>query len=128
MGSLFVLVAVTGFCIGWVRLARRNRQRWLARLALPGRWQWQDHQGLLELAGQLDEGRYRLVEPGCDERGSWCLRGHELVLRPSDGGSVSELDLRFFEDGKIGIHGPGREARIYLKQRGNNVVALRRPA
>ena len=127
MGSLLLLVAVAVLCISWVRVMRRNRQRWLARLDLPGRWEWQERQGVLEVKGQLDEGEYRIVELGSDEQGSWRLRGHELVLRPRGGGRVSELDLRFFEEGKIGIHGPGREGRIYLKQRGN-VVPLRRPA
>jgi len=127
MGSLVVVLAVTAICITWVRASRRNRRRWLARLDLPGHWKWQDHAGSLELEGDLDEGRYRFVEGAEEEQGRWRLRSHELVLQPDKGGAVSTLDVRLFEEGKIGLHGPGRERRIYVKQRAN-VVPLRRPA
>lgn len=132
MSSFLVVLAVTAICITWVRASRRNRQRWLARLDLPGRWQWQDHAGTLELEGELGQGRYRFEESafdgsGNEEQGRWWLRSHDLVLQPDGEGDVTALDLRLFEEGKIGIHGPGRERRIYVKQRAN-VVPLRRPA
>ncbi len=127
MNSLLVVMVVTALCITWVRASRRNRQRWLARLDLPGRWEWQDHAGTLELEGELDQGRYCFSESGNEEQGRWWLQGHELVLQPEGGGDVNALDVRLFEEGKIGIHGPGRERRIYIKQRAN-VVPLRRPA
>ena len=127
MGSFLVVLLVTAFCVTWVRASRRSRRRWLARLDLPGRWEWQDHTGSLELEGDLDQGRYRFVETGSEEQGRWLLRSHELVLQPDDEGAVTALDVRLFEEGKIGIHGVGRERRIYVKQRGN-VVPLRRPA
>jgi len=48
------------------------------------------------------------------------------VLEPRRG-KATALDVRLFDAGKIGIHGPGREHRVYVKQR-SNVVPLRRPA
>ena len=127
MSSFLVVMLVAALCVTWVRAFRRRRRHWLARLDLPGRWEWQDHAGSLELEGDFDQGRYRFVETGSEEQGRWSLRSHELVLQPDDGGALSTLDVRFFEEGKIGIHGPGRERRIYVKQRGN-VIPLRRPA
>ena len=125
MASLLVLLAVTVLCVLWIRGAQRSRVQWLARLALPGRWQWRDHDGALELEGDLDRGRYRFQEPQGEEVGSWSLQGHELVLEPADGRPGTRLDLRLFEDGLIGLDGPGRERRVYVKQR-SNVVPLRR--
>ncbi len=126
MSSLLVVVVVGAVCAFWAWSARVQRQRWLERLDLPGSWVWEDHDGELDLEGGLDRGRYRLREGERVEQGRWRLDGHDLVLEPGDG-RVSALDLRLFAEGKIGIHGPGREHRIYVKKRGN-VVPLRRPA
>lgn len=126
MGSLLVVIAVAGVCAFWVWSARVHRRRWLQRLDLPGIWSWQDHDGELELFGELDRGRYRIREDDREEQGEWRLEGHDLILQPRRG-TASTLDLRLFDTGKIGIHGPGREHRIYLKKP-SNVVPLRRPA
>lgn len=124
MGSLLLIVAVAAACAVWVYGNRRLRVRWLERLELPGSWVWEAHDGELELEGALDSGRYRLRDGDREERGEWRLQGHELQLRPA-AGPPSALDLRLFTQGKIGLHGPGRERRIYVKRRGN-VVPLRR--
>ena len=126
MGSLIVVIVVALACIVWVRANRQSRVRWLERLDLPGTWVWEDHDGHLELEGGLDQGRYRLRDGDQIEHGQWALEGHDLVLRPSQG-TPSRLDVRLFTEGKIGIHGPGREGRIYVKKRGN-VIPMRRPA
>jgi hypothetical protein len=126
MSSLLVVIAVAAVCVLWVRVNRRNRRRWLERLDLPGTWIWEDHDGELELEGGLDRGRYQLRDGDQEEQGAWSLHGHELLLEPRRG-ARSTLDLRMFTEGKIGVHGPGREARIYVKKRGN-VVPMRRPA
>lgn len=126
MSSLIVVIVVAALCILWVRANRLQRQRWLERLDLPGTWRWQDHDGALELDGALDGGHYRRSEGSRVEQGSWRLEGHDLILEPRDG-SAATLDLRLFDTGKIGVHGPGLERRIYVKERGN-VVPLRRPA
>jgi hypothetical protein len=126
MSSLLLVVVVGALCFWWVRSNRQSRQRWLQRLDLPGIWDWEGHDGTLELEGGLDRGRYRLREDDAEEQGEWTLHGHDLVLTPRRGGA-SALDLRLFTEGKIGLHGQGREHRIYIKRRGN-VVPLRRPA
>jgi len=123
MGSLLVVIAVTVVCVLWIRANRQNRRRWLERLDLPGTWIWEDHDGVLELQGDLDQGRYRLRDDADEERGDWRLQGHDLLLEPRSGKATS-LDLRIFTEGRIGLHGPGREHRIYIKKRGN-VIPLR---
>lgn len=126
MSSLLVVIVVAAVCVLWVRANRQSRRRWLERLDLPGTWIWEAHDGVLELEGGLDRGRYRLRDGDSEERGEWQLQGHDLVLEPRIG-RPSRLDLRMFSEGKIGVHGPGREHRIYVKKRGN-VIPLRRPA
>ena len=125
MGSLIVVVGVTIVAVLWVRGARRNRLRWLRKLDLPGVWHWQDHGGRLELSGDLHRGQYRFVDPDDEERGIWELRGQRLLLTPGGEAAQQSYELRFFDDGKIGIDGPGRERRVYTKER-SNVVPLRR--
>ena len=126
MASLLVVLVVAAGCGYWIWLTRVQRRRWLERLDLPGTWTWQDNDGELVLDGELDGGGYRLRDGDSEERGDWRLEGHDLVLERRGGGATS-LDLRLFDQGKIGIHGPGREHRIYVKAR-SNVVPLRRPA
>jgi hypothetical protein len=126
MSSLLLVIVIAAVCALWVRANRQSRRRWLERLDLPGTWLWEQHDGVLELEGELDHGRYRIRDGDHDEQGQWRLSGHDLVLEPRSG-TPSALDLRLFTEGKIGVHGPGREHRVYVKKRGN-VVPLRRPA
>lgn len=130
MRLLLLAALIAG--IGWVlyRNVRDRRQAWLSRLALPGRWQG-EQDGIhyrLELSGQLDRGEYLEVNEGPDgkreERGHWRLSGSHLVFETLDG-TGSTCELRLFESGRIGLHGPGRERRIYVRS-GDNVVMLPR--
>jgi len=130
MGSLLVVIAVTALVVVWVRGTRRNRQRWLERLDLPGIWEREGAWGRLELVGSLDQGKFRILdgeggggEGGEDRAGDWRLEGHTLVLT-YDGRERAEYDLRLFQEGKIGVDGPGLERRIYQKVP-SNVVPLR---
>ena len=122
---IVLILAVVG--VYWTQSLRQARRRWLERLDLPGSWQWQGEEGELELSGHVDGGRYRVHDRGGDEAGEWRVAGHTLILMADPQRKPVEHDLRLFKDGTIGIHGPGRERRIYVKKRGN-VVALRRPA
>ena len=125
MGSLIVVIGVALIVMLWVQGARRNRLRWLRKLDLPGVWRWQGHGGRLELSGDLDRGQYRIVDPDAEELGHWQLQGHRLLLAPEGDAGQQTYELRFFDDRKIGIDGPGRERRVYTKER-SNVVPLRR--
>lgn len=125
MGSLLVVIGVGIVVAIWVRGARRSRLRWLERLDLPGTWRWDGASGTLELNGKLHEGTYRFREPDVTEQGRWVLQGHTLVLTPDAGGAPASYELRFFDSGKIGLDGPGRERRVYVKEP-SNVVPLRR--
>ncbi|MGD8416549.1 MAG: hypothetical protein PVH91_05790 [Pseudomonadales bacterium] len=125
MASLLVVIAVTVVVVLWVRGTRRNRVRWLERLDLPGIWEREGEWGRLELTGGLDHGSYRIAEGASNVRlaGSWRLEGHTLHLT-DEGGETRDYDLRLFQEGKIGIDGPGLERRIYQKVP-SNVVPLR---
>lgn len=123
MGSLLVVMVVGVVVFGWLRATRKNRERWLQRLDLPGTWSWEGQDGRLELSGGLSQGSYRLTEPGVEQRGKWLLRGHTMELT-ADNGNLEAYDLRFFDAGKIGLTRDGREARVYLKTP-SNVVPLR---
>ncbi|MDA1076110.1 MAG: hypothetical protein O3A63_15325 [Proteobacteria bacterium] len=123
MGSLLIIIAVSIAAVVWVRGTRRNRQAWLEKLNLPGVWRADGATGRLEMSGELSKGNYRLVDTEIDEHGRWHLDGHDLVLHSSQG--PKKYDLRLFDRGKIGLHGPGLTRRIYLKGV-DNVVPLRR--
>jgi hypothetical protein len=124
MVSLLVLLAIAVACFLWMRANQQHRERWLKKLDLPGTWIWEDNDGVLELQGLLDQGHYRLRDGDEEERGEWRLEASGLVLEPQAGQPTTH-DLRLFAEGKIGLHGPGRERRIYVKKR-SNVIPLRR--
>ncbi|MFP6815109.1 MAG: hypothetical protein VB949_05505 [Pseudomonadales bacterium] len=125
MASLLVVIAVCLVVLVWVRGARRNRERWLQRLDLPGIWRCDNEHGSLELSGELQSGTYRFREPDADEQGTWVLEGRMLILTSRLDESPRPYELRFFDSGKIGLDGPGRARRVYVKEP-NNVVPLRR--
>ncbi|MDZ7825616.1 MAG: hypothetical protein U5R48_05880 [Gammaproteobacteria bacterium] len=124
-----VLLALVGL-VAWalIRSLTEQRQGWLRRLALVGDWSG-EQDGVfyrLRLEGAADGGRYTEVNESDGgrrrESGRWRLADHRLCFRPDDG-TPSECELRLFEPGRIGIHGPGRARRIYERE-ADNVVFL----
>lgn len=132
MGSLLLVVVASVVATFWVRGVRRNRERWLRRLALPGSWQAEEgEEHRLEFTGGPARGDYRSVrDPDTApapsvEHGRWQLRGHNLILTPDGPNEERVLDLRFFESGKIGLQAEHEGARVYRKQ-ATNVVPLQK--
>ena len=129
MGALILVIGAGLVVLLWVQGTRRNRLRWLRKLDLPGVWHCEQskftQEGRMEFSGELHCGQYRIVDPELEERGRWELDGHRLLLTPDADSDLLIYELRFFDDGKIGIDGPGRERRVYTKER-SNVVPLRR--
>ena len=125
MGSLIVIAVAATLAFVWIRGTRRNRTRWLARLDLPGTWKRDGSSGRLELSGKPDRGSYRLTEGdgSAGHQGRWSLEGHTLHFTLESGEEL-RCDLRFFQEGKIGIDGPRMGQRIYQKVP-SNVVPLR---
>jgi hypothetical protein len=124
--SSFIFTAVVAFlAFCWVRRNRRARQRWLARVSLAGHWSADVEHGTstIEFVGGPAEGTYREKGPGVEEKGTWALHGAHLTLAPERRPAVN-YEFRLFEDGSIGIDGPGRERRLYAR-RVSNVVPLR---
>ena len=119
-----IVVAIAAFI--WLSTLRANRRRWLRRLNLLGSWELEGAETptVLEFRDGLAGGRYAARTGAGAERGDWRLLGDVLTLRP-DGGDSQDYALRRFENGAIGIDGPGRERHIYVR-RSDNVVPLTR--
>ncbi|MDP6471519.1 MAG: hypothetical protein QGI81_11060 [Pseudomonadales bacterium] len=124
MASLLLIIIVAAAAVMWVRGARQNRLRWLEKLHLPGLWHG-DSGVRLELGGTLEGGPYRLLVEGREERGAWSLHGHDLMLHGEGESGPRRYDLRFFDAGKIGLHGQALDREI-LNRAGDNIVPLRR--
>lgn len=126
MWSLLLVLVVAVVVFGW-RASRATRNKWVRRLSLPGMWHHETADGVagsLELWGTLVSGGYRLREDGgFMEEGQWRMEGNEVVFEASSG-AREVCDLRFFQDGKIGLDGQARPRRVYVKAK-NNVVTLR---
>jgi hypothetical protein len=125
MALILLLVIIVSAAFMWVKRTRAARERWLSKLALPGVWQCDAPNGpwVLEFAGEASSGRYIERSGRATERGSWRLVGNAIELESESG--TRTYDLRLFDNGSIGIDGPGRERRIYIRQR-SNVVPLRK--
>jgi hypothetical protein len=123
--ALFVLMAIiTGAAYLWVKRTRAARDRWIAHLALPGVWLSDAPNGpwVLEFAGEPTAGAYVEKSGRATERGRWRLHGSAIELEFE--GGTRTYEVRLFENGSIGIDGPGRERHVYVRQR-SNVVPLR---
>jgi type II secretory pathway pseudopilin PulG len=128
-----IVLALIGV-VGWalLRSLREQRRAWLDRLALAGVWtgETDGRRYRLELDGGPEAGRYRERSDGPEgrreEAGRWSVSGHTLHFEP-DEAAPSDCELRLFAPGRIGLHGPGRERRVY-ERRSDNVVPLRRGA
>ena len=122
----FLLVAIIAYAaFMWVKRTRAARERWISKLALLGVWQSDAPNGpwVLEFVGDPTLGRYIERSGRATERGSWRLVGNAIELESENG--TRTYDLRLFENGSIGIDGPGRERRVYVRQR-SNVIPLRK--
>ncbi len=124
MGPILVVCAVAIVAMLWIRATRRSRTDWLRRLNLPGTWIAEREGGAatLELSGGIDGGEYTETVGAQSEQGSWRIVGQAVEFRSVRGESVCEL--RVFEEGRIGLDGPGRERQVYRRQQ-SNVVPLR---
>lgn len=126
MASLILIIIVAVVATIWVRATRIARDRWVSHLSLPGTWECDVEGGrtVLELSGGPTGGRYveRSDGDGSDERGEWSLHGHVIEFNCTD--RTTQCDLRSFDDGSIGIDGPGRARRIY-RRRTSNVVPIK---
>lgn len=125
---LFALIGAVAWAL--LRSLREQRQAWLRRLGLVGSWSGRSghERYTLDLRGEPDGGSYEeRTRSGTGERierGHWRVEGEALVFRP-ERGERQRCELRLFAPGRIGLHGPGRERRVYDRS-ADNVVALPR--
>jgi len=124
MSSFLLLLMIASAAYFWIRSVRAGRGRWIARLSLPGVWSCDtvDGPSVLEFSGESDRGTYLEQSPRATERGRWHLSGSGVIFESERG--ARRYELRLFDNGSIGIDGPERQRRIYVRQR-NNVVPLR---
>jgi len=127
MSSLLLIVLISFVAWFWVKKTRVQRIRWLSKLALPGVWVCRlpdKTTTRLEFSGNTLEGSYVEYEGEDTIAGRWHLDAHVLTLERDAGGFP--LDLRMFEEGKIGLDRPDGTQRIYFKKQSkNNVVDMR---
>ena len=122
---LFVIAVVVGFA--WLQKIRADRQRWLARLQLPGVWicegqeSQKEDRRTLDLDGGLSSGTYRSSDLG---HGAWRLSGHTLLL--SSDSHEFALDLILHDVGRISLERAPGERLIYNKRSGNVIPLVRR--
>lgn len=135
---LWLALALAVLVVIWLRGARRARVRWLEALSLVGKWELEvpgsgrgPRGRSLTLSGDLASGKYVARDNDAVERGEWRVSGRTLALLPTEGEGAprgpSRFELRLFEAGRIGLHGPGREREIYVKRDGNVIPLVRRP-
>jgi len=127
MSSLLLVVLISFVAWYWVKNTRIQRQRWLKKLDLPGVWVCRLPDKVstrLEFRGTTHEGSYVEFEGDTTIEGQWRLEAHTLTLERPGGGFP--LELRLFDEGKIGLDRPDGTQRIYFKkQTKNNVVDMR---
>ena len=126
MSSAFLVVMVALAAFVWVRRNQRARRAWLARVNLAGTWECpqDDATSVLEFSGGPAEGRYTERTQEQRDEGRWLLHGSHIRFESDQSGGPTDCVFRLFGDGSIGIDGPGRERRIYVR-RVSNVVPLR---
>ena len=129
---LLVVLAVSVVVFMYVRFTRQNRQAWLVKLDLPGRWRRSTSDNAangansaeqeLLLQGKIDRGEFVLQTGDAAWRGQWQLVGHTLHLRGA--GKSQALDLQYFKPGNIGLQNEAGIRQVYTKAT-TNVVPLR---
>lgn len=126
--SIALLVAALIVAI-WVVTTRDSRKRWLSELDLLGTWDLDTSESdapksSLRFKGEIESGEYSYQSGDGRSEGTWRIEGSSLVLTDEEHGD-REYEVRIFEHGTIGIHGPDRDRQVFTK-RAENIVPLRR--
>ena len=121
--SLVVVILVVMVVVIYLRAQAKARAMWIAKVNLPGTWQWQQGDGQLALSGGPAKGGFIRRDGSDESSGQWQLRGHQLTLVGQ--GYEQALQLHFFKAGQIGLEDETGERRLYIKE-SSNVVPLNR--
>ena len=122
---LIALVLVT-----WFNRVSTARQKWLASLELPGSWKQESprdgHSPLIfTFNGELNNGSYEMRCKDTSKQGTWRISQSSLNLSDTTGDETT-YEIRFFDQGKIGLDGGDLDHQMFSKQT-DNIVPLRRP-
>ncbi len=126
--SIALLVAALIVAI-WIVTTRDSRKRWLSELDLLGTWDLDTSESdapksSLRFKGEIESGEYSYQSGEGKSEGTWKIEGSSLILTDEEHGD-REYEVRIFEHGTIGIHGPDRDRQVFTK-RAENIVPLRR--
>lgn len=127
LGVAIVLVVV--IVAAWAKHTRDARKQWIKDLDLMGTWDLDTSEidepaTSIRFTGNLDHGDFVLDSAGDEISGTWRLAGTSLILTNEES-KDSEYEVRYFEQGAIGIDGPDREKQVFRK-RVENIIPLRR--
>lgn len=127
LGVAVILVIV--IVAAWAKHTRDARRQWIRDLDLMGTWvldvsETDDPATSIRFTGNLDAGDFVLDSSGNEVSGTWRLAGTSLILTSEESGD-SEYEVRYFEQGVIGLDGPDRAKQVFHK-RVENIIPLRR--
>ncbi|MXZ45006.1 MAG: hypothetical protein F4Z01_08570 [Gammaproteobacteria bacterium] len=129
LGILLGIMVIALFLVTWFSRTSTARQKWLANLELPGSWpQDVPPDGgdplFITFSGVLTKGSYELRRKDIAKQGTWRISQSSLILSDT-GGDEFTYEIRFFEKGKIGLHGGDLDHQTFNKHT-DNIVPLRR--
>lgn len=132
MGRIVIVIgffAIALLLVTWFSRMSTVRQKWLASLELPGSWA-QDSPSdekdptVLTFNGELNHGTYEMRRNESNQQGTWRISQSSLILSETTGDETT-YEIRYFEQGKIGLHGNSLDRQTFIKQT-DNIVPLRR--
>ena len=132
MGRIVIIVglfAIALLLVTWFSRMSTARQKWLASLELPGSWEQdsptdEKNPTILTFNGELNQGTYEMRCNDSNQQGTWRISQSSLILSETTGDETT-YEIRYFEQGKIGLHGSNLDRQTFSK-RTDNIVPLRR--
>ena len=129
IGIVLALMAIALVLVTWFSRTSTARQKWLASLELPGSWKQDaplDGRDPLffTFSGENTKGSYEMRCKDTSKQGTWRISQSSLILSDTSGDEIT-YEIRFFEKGKIGLHGGDLDHQTFNKQT-DNIVPLRR--
>ena len=129
LGILLGIMVIALFLVTWFSRTSTARQKWLANLELPGSWTQDvppdgEDPLFITFSGVLTKGSYELRRKDIAKQGTWRISQSSLILSDT-GGDEFTYEIRFFEKGKIGLHGGDLDHQTFNKHT-DNIVPLRR--
>ncbi len=129
MHPFFWLLVLLALIVGWIMWTRNSYQQWVEKLDLKGTWEYKQEdtnqvEVVLQFSGEKAHGDYELTTQNEITKGTWKIEGSKLVLSTTSD-EPKTFELRFLDQGSIGLHGDQWDHYTFSK-RSENIVPLRR--